>query len=209
MNGTIIDDMGYHAKAWEHILNNELGAGLTPEQVKSHMYGKNEEVLERIFGKGTFTASEMKDISVRKETAYQNVYKELMGALPGFEAFALTALDQSLPMSIGSAANKGNIDFILDGLKIRRFFPVVVSADDVTFSKPHPETFLLAAQLMGVDAKDCIVLEDAPKGVEAAKNAGMKAVVLTTTHGQEDFSMYDNVLFFARDYMDDRFYGWA
>jgi HAD superfamily hydrolase (TIGR01509 family) len=197
--------MGYHATAWEHILNHELGAGLTPEQVKSHMYGKNEEVLQRIFGKDRFTFEEMRLLSGRKEAAYQAVYKNLMKAIPGFEAFAQRAFDQGLPMSIGSAANTGNIDFILDGLSIRRFFPVVVSADDVALSKPHPETFLKAAALMNIAPSDCLVFEDAPKGVEAARNAGMKAIVLTTTHGKEDFDGYDNVLFFAGDYLGEGF----
>ena len=71
LNGTIIDDMGYHAIAWENIVNNTLNAGLTFEQVKVQMYGKNEELLVRIFGEGKFTNEEMASLSMQKEQQYQ------------------------------------------------------------------------------------------------------------------------------------------
>nr|GFD38095.1 hypothetical protein [Tanacetum cinerariifolium] len=64
-----------------------------------------------------------------------------------------------------------NIDFVVDGLDLRPYFSTIVSADDVTLSKPHPETFLKAAQLLGVAPADCLVFEDVPKGVEAAARA--------------------------------------
>lgn len=59
LNGTMIDDMNYHIVAWSDMLNNVLGAGLTREQVKLQMYGKNEELLIRVFGPGRFTKEEM------------------------------------------------------------------------------------------------------------------------------------------------------
>ena len=77
-----------------------------------------------------------------------------------------------------------------------------MNADDVVFSKPHPETFLKAAQLLNVEPTECLVFEDVPKGVEAAQNAGMNAVVLTTTHQTEEFKTFQNVLHFANDFTD-------
>jgi len=66
LNGTMIDDMQYHNKAWFHILNDDLGANLTWDQVKSHMYGKNTELLIRVFGPDKFTQEEMDILSVEK-----------------------------------------------------------------------------------------------------------------------------------------------
>ena len=71
LNGTIIDDMPYHAQAWRNILNNDLGANFTEEEVKVQMYGKNEEVLNRFFGEGHFTAERMNQLSIEKEKRYQ------------------------------------------------------------------------------------------------------------------------------------------
>ena len=75
-------------------------------------------------------------------------------------------------MAIGSAAIQSNIDFVLDGLHIRHYFDAIVSADDVTHSKPDPETYIKCAGKLGMDPDDCLVFEDAPKGAESAKNAG-------------------------------------
>jgi beta-phosphoglucomutase len=105
-------------------------------------------------------------------------------------------------MAIGSAAINFNIDFVLDNLHIRHYFGAIVSADDVTVSKPDPETFTKAAVLLGVPHGDCIVFEDAPKGVEAALRAGMRSIVLTTMHEKEEFSRYSNVIRFIKDYTD-------
>jgi beta-phosphoglucomutase-like phosphatase (HAD superfamily) len=75
LNGTMIDDMQFHLKAWYHILNDDLGANLSWEETKSHMYGKNSELLIRVFGKDRFTQEEMDRLSVEKEKRYQQEYK--------------------------------------------------------------------------------------------------------------------------------------
>ena len=103
-------------------------------------------------------------------------------------------------MAIGSAAIMFNVDFVLDNLHLRKYFDALISADDVQHSKPDPETYLKCAQVLGVDPANCLVFEDAPKGVEAAKNAGMPSVVLTTMHEQEEFAMYNNVITCTKDY---------
>ena len=99
-----------------------------------------------------------------------------------------------------------NVDFVLDGLDMRRYFDAVVTADHVAHSKPDPETFLKAARQLGMAPQDCLVFEDAPKGVEAALNAGMQTVVLTTMHEKEEFAAYPNIRAFVADYTDPVLY---
>lgn len=202
MNGTMIDDMRFHTDIWHELLTTDLGAALTWEEVKVQMYGKNSDVLERVFGKGRFTEEEMDYWSLEKEKRYQKVYLPHLRLLPGLDAFLEGAYHLNIPMAIGSAAIPFNINFVLDNLKIHHFFKAVVSAEDVTRSKPDPETFLKAATLLDVSPEACIVFEDAPKGVEAAHNAGMKCVVLLTAHGEEEFRKYPNVVGMFRDYED-------
>jgi len=202
LNGTMINDMEYHSIAWYDILNDDLKAGLTREAVKREMYGKNEELLERIFGKGHFTQAEVAAISMKKETSYQQAFKPHLQLIAGLPEFLAKADKKDIQMAIGSAAIPFNIDFVLDNLHIRHYFPVIVSASDVTVSKPHPETFLKAAEGLGVKPDACVVFEDAPKGVEAALNAGMKCVVLTTMHGIDEFRKYPNILRYIEDYTD-------
>ena len=107
-------------------------------------------------------------------------------------------------MAIGSAAPPFNVDFVLDNLKIRDYFQAVISSVDVVESKPHPEVFLKAAKSLGVKPSSCIVFEDAPKGVEAAANAGIECIVVTTMHDASEFAAYNNVRLFIKDFLDPR-----
>lgn len=202
LNGTMIDDMAYHIGAWHRILN-ELGAGISPERMKEECYGKNDELLERIFP-GRFSAAEKKAMSLEKEKQYQQAFLPQLRLLPGLDRFLGDAYASGIPMAIGSAAIRFNIDFVLDNLGIRHYFSALVSADDVRLSKPDPETFIRCAEKLGAEPARCIVFEDAPKGVEAARRAGMQAVVITTLHSHEEFSGFDNVLFTVHDFAGEQ-----
>ncbi|SNR63899.1 HAD family hydrolase [Hymenobacter mucosus] len=202
LNGTMIHDMDYHTSAWQHVFNNELGGNFSWEEVKPQMYGKNQEVLVRMFGPDRFTTQEMDELSLRKEQRYQDEFRPHLQLLPGLLDFLVQAHQRGIALAIGSAAIPFNIDFVLDGLDIRRYFSAIVSADDVKLSKPHPETFLKAAEKLGVAPTDCLVFEDVPKGAEAAQNAGMNTVILTTTHTPAEFAHLPNVLHFAPDFTD-------
>jgi beta-phosphoglucomutase len=200
LNGTMIDDMQFHIRAWHYILNETLGAKLGHEQVNEQMYGKNSELLERVFGVGSFTKEEMNKISFEKERRYQDEFRPHLKLIPGLDEFLRESYEVGVPMAIGSAAIMFNIDFVLDNLGIRHYFKAIVSADDVVTSKPDPETYLKAAGLLGVDAGKCIVFEDAPKGVEAAQRARMDCIALTNLHDKEEFSQYSNITCFIEDY---------
>ena len=202
LNGTMIDDMQYHINAWYHLLNDELGANLDYNQVKSQMYGKNEELLVRVFGKGYFTKREMDRLSLEKEKRYQKDYQPKLALIKGLPELLEKAHQKNILMAIGSAAIPFNIDFVLDNLHIRQYFKAIVSAENVRKSKPDPETYMKAASLLQLSTADCLVFEDAPKGVESALNAGMKCLVITTMHKREEFSAYSNILSFIQDYTD-------
>jgi beta-phosphoglucomutase family hydrolase len=202
LNGTMIDDMDYHCKAWFNILNEDLGANLSWEQVKEQMYGKNTELLIRVFGKDRFTKEEMDELSVEKEKRYQAAYRPVLKLIDGLYEFLQESKNAGILMGIGSAAIPFNINFVLDGLDLRHYFASIVSADDVVESKPDPETYLKGAAELGVLPAACIVFEDAPKGVEAAERAGMKTVVLTTMHEAHEFAAYSNIICFIKNYQE-------
>jgi beta-phosphoglucomutase family hydrolase len=202
LNGTMIDDMEYHITAWHKVLN-DAGAPITLERMKEECYGKNEEIVERIFP-GRFTDEDKHSMSLQKEKQYQLEYKPHLKLLPGLNHFLKQARHHEIGMAIGSAAIKHNIDFVLDNLNLHSYFDVIVSADDVTLSKPDPETYLRCAEKLNAANEDCIVFEDSTKGVESALRGGMKCVALTTLHEQQEFEQYPNVLLIVKNYTDIR-----
>jgi beta-phosphoglucomutase family hydrolase len=201
LNGTMINDMEYHLDGW-HSMLNKLGANMSREEVRGHMYGKNEELLMRIFGKDRFTLPEMLDIAHRKEVLYQEAFRPHLALIAGLPEFLRDAAAKGIPMAIGSAANRFNISYVLDNLQLHHYFKAVIGAEEVATSKPDPEVFLKCAAALNVAPADCIVFEDAPKGVEAAQNAGMEAIALTTMHTRDEFAGYSNIRAFVSDYHD-------
>ncbi len=198
LNGTMIDDMEFHIRAWHSILNG-LGAHLSYEETKLQCYGKNHELLERTFP-GRFTLADKDAMSIEKEKQYQEAFRPQLKLIDGLDVFLEEAKQAGIPMAIGSAAIMFNIDFVLDGLNIRHYIDAIVSADDVSTSKPHPETFIKCAEQLGMAPEHCIVLEDSPKGVESAAAAGMRAVVITTMHEEHEFAAYSNIIRFISNY---------
>jgi beta-phosphoglucomutase family hydrolase len=200
LNGTMINDMQYHIHAWHRIFNS-LGANISLERMKEECYGKNHEVIERILP-GRFDNEEKNAMSLAKEKAYQKAFLPHLKLLPGLDNFLRDAHEAGIPMAIGSAAIMLNVDFVLDNLHIREYFQALISADDVKKSKPDPETFLKCAEKLKFEPKNCIVFEDAPKGVESALNAGMTCIVLTILHEKDEFISSPSIIGFIKDYND-------
>ncbi len=188
LNGTMVHDMPYHTRAWHQIFVS-LGVDISYEDTKKECYGKNEEVIERVMP-GAYPLEVRTEMGWKKEALYRKEFEAELGLIPGLQTFLSQYRAQEKRMAIGSAAIRENVDFVLDGCDIRSYFDTIVSADDVTKSKPHPETFLLCAQRLEVDVNQCLVFEDTPKGVECAVNAGMHTAVILTTHEQREFEAY-------------------
>jgi len=157
LNGTMINDMPYHIKTWHRILN-ELGANLSIEKVKQECYGKNHELLERIFS-GRFTEKEKDKMSLEKERQYQEEFRPHLKLINGLPRFLKRSNAAGIKMAIGSAAIMFNIDFVLDGLGIRKYFDAIVSADDVKQSKPDAETWLKCAERLNIKHSTVLFLK--------------------------------------------------
>lgn len=203
MNGTMIDDMHYHTSAWNRILNQH-GANISLGETKLQMYGKPEEMFERIFGKGSFSESELREIIVQKEQTYQEEFRPHLKLINGLDEFLQRARSSGIKIAIGTAALKMNVEYVLDGLGLQAMINTYVSAENVSISKPDPEVFLKCASLLDVSPDEAVVLEDAPKGIEAAKNGGFRAIAITSFHHADDFRKFDNLLFTIDNYENEQ-----
>lgn len=198
MDGTMVDNMMTHHRGWQRTLK-KYGLDFTLEQVIEHCHGKNIEIIERLFP-GKYTLEEREEISFEKESGYREIFLQELRLVDGLDALLETAYKNNIPMGIGTAAPKANVDFVLDNLNIRHYFQVVVHADDVTKGKPEPEVFFKVADQLNVPYQHCLVFEDSPTGARTALNAGMKAVILTTTHKEEEFAAIPSVMLCVPDF---------
>jgi beta-phosphoglucomutase-like phosphatase (HAD superfamily) len=99
-----------------------------------------------------------------------------------------------MQLALVSSTPKENIELITEKLGIKKYFSLFINGDDVKEGKPSPRAFLLAAEKLGVEPKNCVVIEDAIVGVQAAKRAGMYCIAVTNAHPQEDISEADIVV---------------
>lgn len=192
MDGTIADTMRFHDDAWEQ-WHRQMGLPFD----RAGFFGKTagrtgSEILAELFpGK---TKDELLALEETKEEIYRVLCRPHLAPIAGLLDLMNRAEALGLPMAVGTAAPNSNVDFTLDGLGIRARFHNVASPSQGFRGKPHPDLFLAAAERMGVEPKDCVVFEDAPLGVEAARRAGMRAVALLTSAKAETFASFDNLI---------------
>ena len=199
MDGTIVDNMAYHTAAWTEFFRRR-GTFIEQDDFFASTAGRQGREIMRAFISAELSDVEVESLNTEKEVIYRELYGPHRKVIAGFEALIAQAKASSMALAVATAASDANITFTLDGLDIRKHFDAVVGAGDVKRGKPSPDVFLKAAQQCGVAPEHCIVFEDAPLGVEAARNACMRAVVLTTTMPAAAFAGYDNVIAIASDF---------
>ena len=198
MDGTMVDNMMVHHRAWQRELA-ELGLKMSLEEVKEKIHGVNTEILERLFG-DRFSPDERVQISQKKEAAYREIFKSDLKLVDGLPELLDELKSADIPMAIGTAAPEENANFVLDELNLRHYFRAVYHAGSVQNGKPHPEIFIKAASGMNLDVKDCLVFEDSVTGAETAKRAGTTAIIVTTTHGPDEFAHFNHIHQFVSDF---------
>lgn len=199
MDGTIVDNMAYHTKSWLAFFQ-QRGRTIDEEEFFLATAGRHGREILRERLDPALSDDDCAALIQEKEVLYRSLYAPHLKPVAGFEALLAQAQARGMALAVGTAAPDDNVRFTLDGLDLRRHFRTVVGAGDVQRGKPAPDVFLKAAQDCGAAAEDCIVFEDAPLGVEAARNAGMRTVVLTTTMPAAAFASYDNVIATVADF---------
>ena len=200
MDGTMIDNMMVHHRAWQRKLA-ELGLEMSLEEVHQNVHGVNTEILVRLFG-NRFTPEERQIISDEKEAEYRRIFEPELELFKGLSEFFHELKGQNIPMGVGSAAPPVNVDFVMNGLDLWHYFDTVKHSDDVENGKPHPEVYLKLMDEMEVSSEEVIIFEDTPAGAEAARRAGCKVIVVTSTHQPDEFSNNDKVIKFISDFTE-------
>lgn len=201
MDGTIVDNMAFHSKSWMTFFKRR-GKDIDAEEFFRRTAGRQGKEIMRAYLGDDLPDAENLELNLEKESVYRELYEPHRKTVAGFDDLIAQAKLRGVALAVATAAPNANIAFTLDGLDLRRHFDAVVGAADVARGKPNPDVFLLAAERCGAAPENCIVFEDAPLGVEAARRAGMRAVVLTTTLPAAAFAEFDNVIHIASDFSE-------
>ncbi|WP_426176233.1 HAD family hydrolase [Massilia sp. TWR1-2-2] len=201
MDGTIVDNMAFHTQSWITFFE-QRGMTIDAEEFFRTTAGRQGKEIIRAHMGEHLKDDEVLALNLEKESVYRELYGPHRKTVGGFDELIRRAKEQGVVLAVATAAPNANIEFTLDGLDLRRHFDIVVGAADVARGKPNPDGFLLAAERCAVPPERCIVFEDAPLGVEAARRAGMRCVVLTTTLPANAFDEFENVIAVAADFSE-------
>ena len=200
MDGTLIDSMPLHERSWA-LWHAEMALPYDEAGFFAATAGRtNLEILRDLFPQEPEDA--LQAMAARKEALYRGIAERELTLIPGALDVIAQGRARGLKIAICTAAPPENIAIAFARFGLGALVDTVTSPADGLRGKPHPDIFLEAARRMGVDPAQCLVFEDAPLGIEAARNGGMAAVVLTTTLPAAAFSGHDNVLQSIADFTD-------
>ena len=187
MDGTMVDSMPAHAKSWD-LFRQRHHLQMSVEEILKRTTGRNGiECVRELLGHDVSDADAKRMID-EKEADYRRIFAEGFREVPGFSAFARAAQDRGLKLAVATAGDRNNLAFVLARLHLNRPPDAEVRGDQGLPGKPAPDIFLKAAQMVGEVPADCIVFEDAPFGIEAARRAGMRAVAICSTHSPDELA---------------------
>ena len=181
MDGTMIDSMPWHAKAWVEYARRRNMTVDVPDLMR-RTTGRTAIECARELMQREVTEAESAEITHEKELIYRELFAAEFREVAGFSAFAQAAVARGLKIAVGTAGDRHNIEFAMSRLMMDPLPLAIVGGDEGFAGKPTPEIFLEAARRIGVAPERCIVFEDAPFGIEAARRGGMRAVAVCSTH---------------------------
>jgi beta-phosphoglucomutase len=176
MDGTLVDTAELHFQAWK-TLCEDLGKPFSRTDFFRTFGRRNPEIIQQLLGTH-YSDHQLAELGHRKEILYRNAARHGVALLPGARRLLEALHEAGLKQAIGSSAPRDNLHLILNLTQTESFFEAVVAMEDTQRGKPDPQVFLTAAEKLGLEPSHCLVMEDAPAGVEAAKAGGMKCIAI-------------------------------
>ena len=185
VDGTLVDSAEQHYEAWRVTLA-ECGRSFDRDEFAAGFGQRNDAILRRTLG-AQITVQDIQRIGDTKEARYRELVRTRgITTLPGVREWLGRLRADGWRQAIASSGPLLNAHTIITALELEGTFGAVVSADEVPHGKPDPDVFLAAAARLDVAPARCVVVEDAPAGVEAGRRAGMRTLGVLTTHARLD-----------------------
>ncbi|MBG0784221.1 MAG: HAD family phosphatase [Anaerolineaceae bacterium] len=191
MDGTLLDTRACHYMTWRDVLLKH-GYSLS-EAVFDEHFGRNNASILPIY-LGFEPAPELaKELISEKEALYREAAPAKVHLFPGVESWLQTAQFLGIRQAIASSGSLENIRMMADVFGLSPYFNETISGAELP-AKPEPDVFLVAAKALGVPPEKCLVVEDSIPGINAAINAGMKSIALTSTNPASRLSEADEIV---------------
>lgn len=196
LDGVLVDTAAHHFQAWRRLFH-ELGRDLSEEDFRRTFGLRNDAILRTLLG--DLPREEVARLSRRKEELYRQGIAGGLAPMPGVGELLGRLQRRGRGLAIVSSTPRENVDVALRSLGLSGLFDTVVAEEDVHHGKPDPEGYLLAAERLGMTPRECVVIEDAAGGVEAAKRAGMRCVGLAADRPEGALAKADLVVMSLED----------
>jgi beta-phosphoglucomutase family hydrolase len=192
MDGTLLESTEADYRAWEKVFN-DYNQQLPFEKYAPMLGVKSADVIRNEIG---FTDEQDVKRVLKEKFDYFVDYVNENPIKPVFaaETFLKSLAVYPIKVALATSSRKEKMEMVLQQLKFMQYFDAIVTGNEVTNGKPAPDIFLLAAKRLGLAPEDCMVIEDGPIGVAAAKSANMKCVAITETHPAEKLSEADLII---------------
>jgi beta-phosphoglucomutase family hydrolase len=204
LDGVLVDSAPFHFQAWRELMAS-LGRELSEVGFRRTFGWRNDAILRELVG--DLPPAEVERLAARKEVLFREAARGNIVALPGALALLRLLRERGLRLALVSSTPRANIELVLSSLGLETAFDVVVGEEDVSRGKPDPEGFLLGAERLGVPPEECVVIEDAPVGVEAAKRGDMRCIGVSRNRPREALAKADLVVESLEDPAVDAFFG--
>jgi beta-phosphoglucomutase len=192
MDGVIADSCSFHFAAWQETFAKR-GIKLTKEDFTKLFGTRNDFIIGSIMGREL----PERDVKIMVQEKEENFRRKATGNIKPFPGAVrlLNAIKKgNFKLGLVSSAPRENIDLVLSELDLEGIFDCIVFGQEVSESKPGPQIHLLAAKKLEVTPNDCVVIEDSPLGVRAARTAGMKCLAIANTHPRQELEEADKVV---------------
>ncbi|OAQ42008.1 hypothetical protein A5893_02500 [Pedobacter psychrophilus] len=185
MDGTLVDNIPFHKKAWLQFLH-AYQISIPEAEFDAQNHGTGPEMVKKFFG-NHLSNRELNDLWKVKEETYRELYTRKLKPINGLNSFLKSLKKENIRIALATMGTKENIDLVLDGLDIRDYFEVIVAGDEVSKGKPHPEVYSKAAEMLDLKTMHCIAIEDSMSGIRSAAAAGMEVIAITTSSSENYF----------------------
>ena len=180
IDGVLIDSYRAHLQSWQQVAHR-YGREMTEESFSSTFGRTSREIIRALWNELALSEEEIESFDQEKEAAFREIVTTDYPWMAGAEDLIAALFGAGYRLAVGSSGPKENVQLMLSQLTEREWITSAISGSDVTYGKPHPEVFELAAKKLDVSPNRCVVIEDATAGITAANAAGMVSIGLAST----------------------------